>query len=555
MLPQCGAGEKRIAGKCVDIPPATPPDHGSGSGPSHDRCFGGTMRRGVCQCPPPSVPKQISQRSYRCVTPPCPDGTRRKGRLCISLDGTNPPPPPSGPRCSEGSHLHNGGCRRIVETACPDGTHRSDGRCAGLPPPSASPAPPVPQRATAASDADSPYEPDEVLVEIPGNSPQQVANRLIDGFGLVTLSRTRLDILGTSLYRFRIPSGRSVDDVVASLAREPGVETSQPNWRYTLDDGATAALPVDAARSAPAAERTTLPQYARELIEARKANEISRGTGILIAVIDTGIEEDHPEIAGSIASRFNTFPSQAIVPDTHATAIASIIAAKRELAGIAPDARILSVQAFTPTTDKPSASGQPAAVPRQRDGGRGTSQRIVTGLDWSLMRGARIVNMSFSGPPLDVLASKMIAKGVEAGVIFVAAAGNGGPSAPPAYPAADPAVVAVTAIDDRKSLYTHANIGPYIDVAAPGVDVMAAAIGGTYDLASGTSFAAAHVSAVIALVLDQSPGLGRDRIVARVKEAALDLGPPGADDRFGAGCINALRALLGVAVETSGSQQ
>lgn len=417
--------------------------------------------------------------------------------------------------------------------------------------------PPAPPHAAATVAEDSPYEPGEVLVEIPGASPQQVANRLISTFGLITLSQTRLDILGTSLYRFRIPAGRTLEDVVASLAREPGVETTQPNWRYTLNDGAAAAPPTEAVQSAPVTQvaHSTLPQYALDLIDARKANEISRGDNVLIAVIDTGIEENHPEIAGSIAGRFNTFPSQPIIADTHATAIASIITAKRELAGIAPGARILSVQAFTPTSNTAQATDARAATAPQRSGGKGTSHRIVTGLDWSLLKGARIVNMSFSGPPLDALAGKIIAKASHAGVIFIAAAGNGGPTAAPAYPAANPTVIAVTAIDKAKNLYADANIGDYIDVAAPGVDVMAAASGGAYDLASGTSFAAAHVSAVTALMLSHTPGLSRDRIVAQLKDTALDLGTPGADERFGAGCINALRALLGTAVETSVGRQ
>ena len=134
-----------------------------------------------------------------------------------------------------------------------------------------------------------------------------------------------------------------------------------------------------------------------------------------------------------------------------------------------------------------------------------------------------------------------------------AAAGNDGPGAPPAYPAAHPDVIAVTAIDERSNLYDHANIGAYVDLAAPGVDVMTAASGGAYDLASGTSFAAAHVSGVVALMLARSPRLTRERALAGLTASASDLGPPGRDERFGAGCVNAHAALLGMTVETSGS--
>ncbi len=136
--------------------------------------------------------------------------------------------------------------------------------------------------------------------------------------------------------------------------------------------------------------------------------------------------------------------------------------------------------------------------------------------------------------------------------MFVSAAGNGGPEAPPACPAAHPDVIAVTAINEDKRLYVHANVGDYIDVAAPGVDIIAAAKDGAYDLPAKPRFAAAHVTAVAALLLSKSPRLSRPQILARLKETAADLGAPGPDDYFGAGCINAHEALLGINVLTSG---
>lgn len=562
----CKGNQRRINGECVDVTPDPPTDPG--------RCIGGRLRRGVCDCPPPARPRKFGRNKYRCIIPPCPKDSVRKGRFCVPI--VTPPPPtvcppdtrrlgkrcirdatpqPPPPRCRPGWRLRNGTCTRTVRSACPDGTRKRNGNCVRIPPPPRNAAsPPLPRPAPAIASADdSPFEPDEVLVEIPGNAPQQVANRLIGSFGLVTLSQTRLTMLGTSLYRFRIPAGRTVEDVVAALAGQPGVETSQPNWRYTLNDGAAAgAVPRErSTRRAPAApaiepgERTgaTLPQYALDLIDAPRANAISRGADVLVAVIDTGVDESHPELAQAIAGRFNAFPAEPFTPDTHATAIASIIAAKGEMTGIAPDARILSVQAFTAT-----GTGEPS-------GGRGTSYRLALSLNWVMMKGARVVNMSFAGPPLDTQLGKFIAKGTAAGIVFVAAAGNGGPQAPPAFPAAHPDVIAVTAIGEDKELYEHANIGDYIDVAAPGVDVIAAARDGAYDLASGTSFAAAHVSAVTALLLSKSPRLVRQQILEQITQTAADLGEPGPDAHFGAGCINALKALQGVNVMTSGGAQ
>lgn len=582
----CGKGLVRVLGKCVNIgPPGGGPSSGGsgqgGTGPGStsdpDRCIGGRMRHGVCHCPRPYRAQSIGRRTWRCILPPCAAGTVRIGRLCLPLPAPDPtlPPPgsicppdthrlgklcvpdarpdpgPPGPYCRPGWRLRNGRCVRKIGTACPDGTARQSGRCVRVPPTSfaGAPAPRPPRLAVA---EDSAYEPDEVLVEIAGTASQQIAARLVQTYGLTTLSQMRIAALGSSLYRFRIPRGQTVETVVSAIAREPGVDASQPNWRYKLN-GSPAALqhsiadarPPSATSTpaAPAAVQTQaarLPQYARDLIGAPNANTLSRGADILVAIIDTGLDEAHPELSGAVAGHFNAFPSQPFEPDTHATAIASIIAARQELAGIAPDARILTVQAFTP------ASGSV-------EGGAGTSYRVISGINWSLMKGARVINMSFAGPRMDDIVGKLITKYSSAGVVFVAAAGNGGPEAPPAYPAAHPDVIAVTAIDERKGLYDHANVGDYIDLAAPGVDVMAAANGGAYDFASGTSFAAAHVSGVIALMLARSPRMDRARALAGLAATADDLGPPGRDNRFGAGCINAHAALLGMAVETSGS--
>lgn len=579
----CPPGTKRVGRKCVG---GTPP--GGNNPPDRGHCIGGTMRHGACSCPPPSTPQSIGRNSYRCVVPPCPKGTKRSGRLCLPTatpdpqtpqcppdthrigrrcgGDARPDPTPPGPVCRKGWQLRGGKCSRVIGSACPHGTRRDDGRCRRIPstaipgipvpPPLAAPQPP----AAAATLDDAPYEPGEILVEIASATAQQVSSRLIGTYSLTTLSRTQLNMLGTSLYRFRIPASREVEAVAADIAREPGVETSQPNWRYSLnqrqptvlindDGGATPQQVTEPKSVAAASPAEALPQFALDMIDARKALNVSRGANVLIAIIDTGIEETHPELTGTVAARFNAFPSQPFVPDTHATAIAGIVAAQRNLAGIAPDARILAVQAFTPT-GKGDKGNKVAAD--AMDSGRGTSHRISVGLDWALMKGARVVNMSFAGPREDSLVARLIAKGDEAGVIYVAAAGNAGPKAPPAYPAAHPAVIAVTAIDEQRQLYSHANVGDYIALAAPGVDVMAPAAGNAYDLETGTSFAAAHVSAVAALVLSTSPAIGRERLLARLKSTAADLGPPGTDPEFGSGCVNALRAVTEQSIQAVG---
>jgi len=133
------------------------------------------------------------------------------------------------------------------------------------------------------------------------------------------------------------------------------------------------------------------------------------------------------------------------------------------------------------------------------------------------------------------------------GAISVAAAGNGGPQAAPAYPAASPGVIAVTATDVADHLYSQANRGSYISVSAPGVDVLAPSGDHAHQLLSGTSYAAAHVSGIIALMIERYPALDAGTVRLALAAAAVDLGPPGRDDQFGVGRVNAFATLRAVA--------
>ncbi|RPI44873.1 MAG: peptidase S8, partial [Hyphomicrobiaceae bacterium] len=130
--------------------------------------------------------------------------------------------------------------------------------------------------------------------------------------------------------------------------------------------------------------------------------------------------------------------------------------------------------------------------------------------------------------------------------VIVAAAGNGGPKAPPAYPAAYPDVVAVTAVDATVRRYVHANRGKYIAISASGVDILAPADGGKHTFLSGTSFAAAHISGIAALLLERNSDAGARGVLAALTENAVDLGPAGWDEDFGFGRADAFAALQAI---------
>jgi subtilisin family serine protease len=150
--------------------------------------------------------------------------------------------------------------------------------------------------------------------------------------------------------------------------------------------------------------------------------------------------------------------------------------------------------------------------------------------------------MSFTGPS-DPALGRVLAAARQKGAVLVAAAGNAGPKSSPLWPAADPNVIAVTATDYDDRLFAMANRGSHVAIAAPGVDILVAAPGESYKMESGTSFAAAFVSGVAALLLERKPQSGPDAIKKVLLSTARDLGPKGRDDQFGAGLMDAFQAV------------
>ena len=209
------------------------------------------------------------------------------------------------------------------------------------------------------------------------------------------------------------------------------------------------------------------------------------------------------------------------------------------LSTCAPEAQVLDVNVF-----RASRTNRPATA---------TSAAILRGLDWAVSRQARVINMSLAGPD-DPLLRQAVMAAHRKRAIIVAAAGNGGTDAPSAYPAAYGQVIAVTAIDAADRVYASANRGDYIAIAAPGVDVLAPAPGRAHLLQTGTSFAAAHVSGIIALMIGNAPELAADAVLGALGKTAGDLGEPGRDEVFGAGRVNAFKSLTMVSKSKRTSQ-
>jgi len=308
-----------------------------------------------------------------------------------------------------------------------------------------------------------------------------------------------------------------MQEVIRQLSADRTIKSVQPNYVYSLQQqGAVEGDPA---------------QYTLAKLNLRQAHALSTGDNVLVAVIDSGVDFNHPDLDGVSAGRFATFGGDE-KPHMHGTAIAGAIAsqARLRLMGVAPAARILGVNAFG-TSDT---------------GAEGTTMNIIRGLEWSMQNGARIINMSFAGPDNAPVMKNVLAGAAKQGIVLIAAVGNAGPKSAPLYPGSDPNVIAVSATDAEDKVFTASNRGRYISVAAPGVDILLPAPDQGYQVTSGTSFAAAHVSGIVALMLQRNPELTPAQVRKILESTAKDIGPKGPDDQFGAGLADAFKAIMAV---------
>ncbi|EGP07724.1 serine protease precursor [Bradyrhizobiaceae bacterium SG-6C] len=367
--------------------------------------------------------------------------------------------------------------------------------------------------------AENTYVAKEVLIEVAGNPTDAQADELARRHRLTRVQSQNFALTNSTFFRWRINDKRSVDAVVRELVASGNVKAAQRNNIFKLQQGASSA----AAKS----EGDPL-QYALGKMRLPEAHALSVGADVTVAVIDSGIDVTHPELAGVITGTFDAL-NNGEGPHPHGTSIAGVIAAHARLMGAAPSSHLLAIRAFG----------------AQKGGAESTSFLILKSLDYALAKNAQIINMSFAGPH-DPAIERGLAVAAAKGVVLVAAAGNAGAKSPPLYPATDTNVIAVSATDQSDQLFAQSNRGKYVAISAPGVDILSPAPDGKYQMSSGTSLSAAYVSGVIALMIARNPQMSSSDIRATLTSTARDLGPKGRDDQFGAGQADAFGAVSAV---------
>ena len=243
-----------------------------------------------------------------------------------------------------------------------------------------------------------------------------------------------------------------------------------------------------------------------------------------IGMIDTGINVDHSALSGQrLTVRQVQMTDRDAASRQHGTAIAAMLIGRLDgpVPGLLPYAELIAVEAF-----HRSPSGEAADAFALSD----ALQQVIDAE-------VSVVNMSFSGPENAVL-RLVVDEAQRRDIALVAAAGNGGPGAPPAFPAACPGVLAVTAVDAGLTPYRQAAKGAHIDFAAPGVNIWTAASVSGGRLRSGTSYAAPFVTAALAVERVRQPGQTVQVVTDELARCALDQGEAGRDEVFGNGFIS-----------------
>lgn len=405
----------------------------------------------------------------------------------------------------------------------------------------------------------SAYVPGELVVQMKSGFQTQQLQAFSASSGM-RLSK-RLNIDGSELHLVKVQNPQQTQQAMQSLQRNPSIQSVSLNPRYTvlqsyppLSRQNTGVAPANTDISAPRRLNDALYplQWALPKVGIPTAWNYARGSAdLLVAVVDSGIDYNHPDLAGQIVNGIDFMPEMPSgpngegSPDTtdmdpndelgHGTHVAGIIAAHAEnqmgVAGIAPNVKILNVKVLNAD-------------------GWGSSFAIAQGITFAADKGARIINLSLGGPDISKPIELAVKYAQKKGALVIAAAGNSFTHT--GYPAAFPGVFAVGATDDNDRLADFSNHDARINVMAPGVDILsttpmnltnsmqAGGVDSQYSAMSGTSMACPIVTGQAALILSARP----DMTAFQVKQLIEQTAKPVGDARiFGHGRIQIAESL------------
>lgn len=319
--------------------------------------------------------------------------------------------------------------------------------------------------------------------------------------------------------------------------------------RLSLAAACALALAIPASAAA-AGDPLRSEQWGLSMVESDAAHATATGSGALVAIIDTGVLASHPDLQGGRVLQGHDFVSEDATPqdgDGHGTHVLGIVGATEGngigVGSVAPGARLLPVRVLG-------------------DDGSGTVEDVVQGIDYAVAQGADVINLSLGGDvPLvgsDASFDAAVGRALDAGRVVVAAAGNNGvPMCE--QPSGAGRLLCVGAVDKRRNHSGFSNFGSGLGLVGPGgsglpvtgEDILSTYNDGAYAEIAGTSQATPHVSGVAALLVGK--GLHGQQVVNRILSTATDVGSAGPDSVYGAGIVDARRAVAGLSGPGGGS--
>lgn len=358
------------------------------------------------------------------------------------------------------------------------------------------------------------FVPGEVLVKFRSDTPPASVQAALSAQDVRAVG----EVPALSVQRLTVPEGQELA-VITALRHHPLVEYAEPNYiiRAIL-------TPNDPYFSS---------QWSLTKIGAPQAWDVTTGSSdITIAIVDSGIDLDHPDLSGKIILGYDYVNGDWIPDDDfgHGTHVAGIAAAwtnnGQGVAGVSWGARLMALKVLDA-------------------GGYGTYANVASAVTYAADNGARIINLSLGGSSDSQTLRDAVIYAYNAGCVVVAATGNN--NGPVLYPAKYAEAFAVASTDSTDQRYSDpfngSNYGPEVDIAAPGVNIYSTYRGSGYIYMTGTSMATPHVAGLAALIWSEYPSYTNDQVEGRIEMTALDLGANGWDQYYGHGRIDAHAAL------------
>jgi type VII secretion-associated serine protease mycosin len=355
--------------------------------------------------------------------------------------------------------------------------------------------------------------------------------------------------------------GQNVPDLLKALSGEAALEYVEADQVASQKPEDEKAVSANFQTQAALNDTYYAQQYGLQAMNVPAAWELSQGKDVVVAVIDTGVDLDHPDLKGRVVPGYDAFSQQegedagdvsslnyVVSSYKHGSHVAGIIAAEanngKGIAGVAPEAKIMPIKIFADLSDIIKSLWA-----KEEDTSYTIISILADGIVWAADHGADVINMSLAVTEDSATIDRAVKYALSKNISVIVAAGNDRHlSNNRNYLAAIAGVVGVGATDENNAITFFSNSGDYVSVAAPGLDIISTVPSflnfNSYVKMSGTSMAAPAVAGVAALMKAKYGAQATPAFIkSRLEQTAVDKGDPGRDDLFGFGIVNARAAL------------